>query len=589
MQTVSHDIEIAASPGCSFSFQTTPEAGKSTISRDLQNAIDQLRAIPSINIWELRSIRPNNSVSENQLLRSTFSDIKQRQLMTSDATTIHENNDVINDDTSRISDVTETDSAADDSTDDRSKYSMSWNIRRLRKHRLDPSGYRKSRDNTFTTAGLPSDVRNTSRERGVGPTSYEVGSDESLDSVVERILESTDDVFEDAKIYRVPSKPEVDTLLKTERGVVDTVNVTLNVNRRHMMIACDERDNETLDSRETSAPAPVNCVSNSALPCSSQTRLEIDKRQSEVTLEELFEEAVESLDSCHESNDRDIGNMLPTKPTDAEAADAEAAEAGKRYRGEENLERCIYDNELHQHCHQYRLHGYSVVSDTQYSRVSRGFALVEKVDKVSSPLTTRRLPVNGVENDILRCENDSTTTVRQFDRKTRPDDVVELSKHEDKLATDADGRTTFRQRTIISASLAPSGGGHSRINDDNAEDYIRKMNFDLDSEVAANVVGTASQHTGMSRASSITWDTISVDSLVMMDDDTSTVRAIYSAATLNTSAANAPSAIEDTLTDGEALRSTCNTLCNKSRFSGISVADVDSRTRVVNTEVIWLL
>ena len=363
MQTVSRDVEIMASPGRSISYQTMPDADTTTISRDLQNAIEQLRAVPSINIWEVRSIQQNHYVSENQLELTIIGDVEQRQEATLKFNNkeVNENNTThdyfISDDaTSQSNDTTETDSAADDSTDDRSKYSMSWNIRRLRKHRLDPTGYSKSRDNAVTlvavrTQSVGTDSPHKSCERVPSSASYGVGSDESLDSVVERILESTDDVFEDTKRYRVSaSKPETETVVaKTDNaGVVDTVNVTLSVNRRHMVIACDDREKEVVENHVTCEP--IHSPSYSAPTDSSQNGLLLDKiRQSEVTLEDLFEKAVESLDDRNETIiDRDdVGNVFQRKPTEVDAA------AGKQYRGEENLERRIYDDDLHQHCHQY--------------------------------------------------------------------------------------------------------------------------------------------------------------------------------------------------------------------------------------------
>ena len=131
----------------------------------------------------------------------------------------------------------------------------------------------------------------------------------------------------------------------------------------------------------------------------------------------------------------------------------------------------------------------------------------------------------------------------------------------------------------------PSGGQSRRYDDDDAEDYISKMNSDLDSELAVNAHVKAGQTTGgMSHASSITWDTISIDSLVMMDDENSTLRAIYSAKTSTTGATNAiPNRnTEDKLADDEALTSeNMEQLSNNRRVPGFSVTDLQGDSRVI--------
>jgi hypothetical protein len=505
------------------------------IGPDLQNAIEQLRAVPSLNAW---TSRPADTISSlgNQSQQSASGAVGQDEQTTAVQTAAQGVSDivagsVVSDgnaevravETTRYDDVTGSDSAADDSADDRSKYTMSWNIRKMHKHRLDPAGYRN--DET-TGINVSHDLTGlTSRNQklsSLSSASCDQGSSESIDSVVERILETTDNASEETAQHRSAFKSGTETRDESEindkPNVANTVNVTLGVNRRHVTVNCDQPQTiveERERSAKYSAPKTVGSwgLTNA------------------VTLEDLFEQAVESLDSANDDEDNDVINRSTAEPLPR----------AKQYRGEENVERRVYDDDLHRQCHEYRLHGYSFVQDEQYSRLSRGFAHVEKVDRTTA--SVKRRAEDKTDHGLESASNDNN--IGQIVSHTATSDFVPGSmKKGGKSASEVESRTTYRQRTVISASLAPSGGQSRRNDEDGTEDYVRKLDLGLDCEMAANSVPGP----GMSRSSSITWDTISVDSLVMVDDDSTSVRAVYSATTSTTRQGHR---VDDVLADDE--------------------------------------
>jgi len=285
-------------------------------------------------------------------------------------------------------------------------------------------------------------------------------SSESLDSVVERILENAafdTDRQRSSKRRRHREKATSSGNDCRREDKEDAERVDHN-EQRSTTTSANDRDMRS--STEHGHSQKYNGVT----PAMDGRRQH--QRSTEKTLEDLFEEAVESLGG----DVVDWSDSVPPAPS-----------RHRRLRSAENWEREIYDSELHEQCRHYRLQTYT---SRDVSRVSRGFVLVQTRDKTHTPATTSR--GGSVDEDSGQ-------------RGGRDD---------------AAGDVAYRQRTIVSATKSASND--SRQAPSAPEDDV---DLGLDAELAANE---------RRRSSTATWDSVSVDSLLMYDDDDATVHAVYS-------------------------------------------------------------
>jgi len=219
-----------------------------------------------------------------------------------------------------------------------------------------------------------------------------------------------------------------------------------------------------------------NTLANNEHHCQQQKQQPQQQRRREKTLEDLFEEAVESL--------RDDVEYL----TDTTASSP--VNRRRCLRSAENWEKEILDSELHDECRHYRLQTYT---SRDVSRVSRGFAVVQKLDKNETP--QHETSLNSVDTEQVCSKSVS-------------------SRSADTQCRDVSGDVAYLQRTVISASKATSDArppSHSAVED----------GVDLGLEVEL----TANQRHRTSLSSSSTWDSVSVDSLMMYDVNDATVHA----------------------------------------------------------------
>jgi len=319
-----------------------------------------------------------------------------------------------------------------------STFVLPWKISRVKKHRLDrmtpppppPSSsqtrhhHEASGDGADGAATAP---LTTERRRASA-------SSESLDSVVERILENAAADCERRRSSRRRGEKA------TRRG--DNWGA-----ERHD----DQPSNDRPTARSSTEQPPLLNGVTSAAVNGGQERRQRRRRRREKTLEELFEEAVESVQQ--RDDDVDVDDLT--------------ARHG-RVRSAENWERQIYDSELHDECRHYRLRAYS---NRDVSRVLRGFVFVTSRDKTPSDVDTDEL---------------------------------------------APGDGACRRRLVVSAAAAtPPLPGHDADG----------LDLGLDAELAANAQARA----GGRRSSTATWDSVSVDSLLMYDDQHASLQAAATA------------------------------------------------------------
>jgi len=275
----------------------------------------------------------------------------------------------------------------------------------------------------------------------------EIASTESLDSIVERILENAAATGSESDSERRQRRRQTARVASSEVERLDRSHPT----NQHRLT--ETRDTATEKEEQRRRQSGVN------------GRRRKQRRPAEKTLEDLFEEAVESLRDDIEH----LAEAVPPAPTHH-----------RRLRSAENWERQIFDSELHDQCRHYRLQTYT---NRDVSRVSRGFVLVQRRDK---KLTS------DVEDHVEQQRGPSTSKEA--------------------------GDVAYLQWTVTSARAGSSDAGQA------VEDGI---DLGLDAELATN------RRRGTSQSSSVTWDSVSVDSLVMYEDEETTVQAtaVHSAAT----------------------------------------------------------
>ena len=300
------------------------------------------------------------------------------------------------------------------------------------------------------------------------------GSSESLDSIVERILEDAALDSERRKLSKRRRQGE-ETMRNGSQGRAGK-NELDRLDRVHQINDQRPRASERYVMSSNKQKRGRDGV-RSAVNGHHRQR----QQRTEKTLEDLFEEAVESLrDDIEDLTERDASPVRH-----------------RRFRSAENWEKQIYDSELHDECRHCRLHAYH---SRDVSHVSRGFALVQKLDKKSTP--------------------DLEKSRKNVDQSTERAGSKLMSSRSGRDETAGD--VAYVQRTVISAKSS----SNDAIQPTSAvEDGV---DLGLEVELAAN------QRQRTSQSSSSTWDSVSVDSLVMYDVDQTTVHAaaLYSSSAL---------------------------------------------------------
>ena len=384
--------------------------------------------------------------------------------------------------------------AHSDRSNDASRYVLPWKIRRVKKHKLDhvlmnaaptsssrhhypaPNEDVHQEPRRLTLADFCADSDDDDDD--IDEVDQNASS-ESLDSIVERILENAASDAERHKSSkrkrqgRKMASCEQDWL-KENRGTGRLQDSAQPSNQRRLTAT---NGPTTGDRQTTSSSKHKHSKQHDNIRASVNSQQQQQQLRIEKTLEDLFEEAVESL--------RDDAEYL------SESAATPAHH--HRTRSAENWERQIYDSELHDQCRHYRLHAYTS-RDT--SHVSRGVALVQKLDKKLTPdleASRKNVQQNGVQME-------------------QPHSRPIASKSGTQSRDDA-GDVSYLQRTVISAKASSNDTRQPMTVMDDGID------LGLDMELAAN------QRQRTSRSSSATWDSVSVDSLVVYDADEATVQA----------------------------------------------------------------
>jgi len=397
-------------------------------------------------------------------------------------------------------------SASSDRSSDASNYVLPWKIRRVKKHKLDrllvnaPSRSSSSKyrhDPALSPEPVLDDGVDGRRRRVTSADCYvdsddedddnddaSSASSESLDSIVERILENA---VSETDRQRSPKRKRQDGTTassgidwREEKHEVDELD-HLHPNNKHRLTATNKLSANEINT--TSSNKQKRNQQHDYIKSAHRRRQH--QLRTEKTLEDLFEEALESL--------RDDVEYL-TEPR-------ASPDCRRRLRSSENWEKEIYDSELHDECRHYRLQTYT---SHDVSRLSRGFAVLQKLDKKRTP-------------DL----ETSWSNVEQHSVRSEQPRVQPTSSRSGSQCRDEVGDVAYLQRIVISAKVASSDTIHASAA---VEDGV---DLGLEAELAAN------QRQRTSRSSSATWDSVSVDSLVMYDDDEATVHA----ATLCTSSA----------------------------------------------------
>ena len=404
-----------------------------------------------------------------------------------------------------------------DCSSDASKYVLPWKIRRVKKHKLDrvlvnaesssSSKYRHHHHHhpaLFSAAGQPDDAVYRGHQ---GVTSADCCADseddfedekdeerqsassESLDSVVERILENaasgTERHASSKRRRHAEHMATSGTDWREEKHEVDGLDRVHPSNEhrlaaRNMLASGDRRTTSLNNQKNGRQDDDIRSADNGQ---------QQQQRRTEKSLEDLFEEAVESL--------RDNVEYL----TESAASPVQH----RRLRSAENWEKQIYDSELHDQCRHYRLQTYT---NRDTSRISRGFAVTQKLDKKQTPdLETSR---NNVEQHTVNTEQSRSTSSRSGT-----------------LCRDDAGDVAYLQRTVITAKASSNDSRQPTI----AVVEDGGVDLGLEVELAAN------ERQRTSRSSSATWDSVSVDSLVMYDNDEEQATIHHAAALYSSSAA----------------------------------------------------
>jgi hypothetical protein len=273
------------------------------------------------------------------------------------------------------------------------------------------------------------------------------------------------------------------------------------------------------------------------------------KRFEETSLEELFEAAVEALASNNEKQQPEMSSRQLTTNGNVDGIQLTAAGGHavppqhlltattspppRRFRGEENWQREVYDDELHEHCHQYRLTSFT---HRDFTQIRRGFAMVEKIDKKPAATVTAAEVIAAQPPQVFGCVSaESETAVPaddgDADRKRR--DVVPYAAETETMETKSTaGVGVYHQRTVISATV--STPSESRRNYASGGDRTTAMAEGGCSEQPPALISAETTKLTRSSSSGGNWDSVSVDSLVVYDDESSTVRGIYSCNTQTT-------------------------------------------------------
>jgi len=392
--------------------------------------------------------------------------------------------------------------ACSDRSSDSSKYVLPWKIRRVKKHKLDrvmvnasPSSSSTSsnsrhhrRHKGSSSAAAPDDDvlrrhrQTTSADSDDDDEGRQSGSSESLDSIVERILEDAALDSERRKLSKRRRQGEEmagnGSHKRAEKQELDRLDRVYPIN--------EQRPRAT---HVSSASGRYAISSNKQKRGRDGVRSAVNghhrqrQQRTEKTLEDLFEEAVESLrDDIEDLTEKDASPVHH-----------------RRFRSAENWEKQIYDSELHDECRHYRLQAYH---SRDVSRVSRGFALVQKLDKNPTP-------------DLEKSRKNVDQSTERAGSK-----LMSSRSGRDEMA----GDVAYVQRTVISAKASSND---ARQPTSAVEDGV---DLGLEVELAAN------QRQRTSQSSSSTWDSVSVDSLVMYDVDQTTVHAaaLYSSSAVCT-------------------------------------------------------
>jgi len=302
-------------------------------------------------------------------------------------------------------------------------------------------------------------------------------SSESLDSIVERILENA---AADAERQRLSKrKRQGRKIASCERDWWQEKHQTGRLDRAQPSSKqrLTATNGSSAGDRHTASSNKQKHRKHHDAARSSDSSQQQQQLWVEKTLEDLFEEAVESLRDDAESLTESVSPPVHHR----------------RLRSAENWERQIYDSEVHDQCRHYRLHAYTS-RDT--SHVSRGVALVQKLDKKQPP----DIEISGknMEQNRVQLEQHHSNSIASKSGTQSRDEAGDVS---------------YLQRTVISAKAASNDTRQPTTATDDGVD------LGLDVELAAN------QRQRTSRSSSTTWDSVSVDSLVIYDVDEATVQA----------------------------------------------------------------
>jgi len=375
---------------------------------------------------------------------------------------------------------------------DASSYGLPWKIRRVKKHKLDQvlvdtePLLSSSSKRTHHHCATPSDDRVHGRSRQLTSADCCAANDvdvegdlyerepsgtssESLDSIVERILENA----------TVAASSDTERQKSSKRRRQPAGSSGSNRRKEKDEVQRSNEQQVTASSDGSRYRPSSNKQQRDDITSSPVNRQPHQKQRTEKTLEDLFEEAVESLRDDVECSTE----VVPPSP-------ASRRRRERRLRSAENWERRIYDSELHDESCHCRLQTYT---SRDVSRVSRGFTVVQKLDKKQQ------------QSPDLEATSRSGSEQEQQHR-SKPGTWKSAGAQ---CRAEAGAEVAYRQRVVITATAAAATTANGSAPEDGVD-------LGLDAELAANQGR---------RSSSTTWDSVSVDSLVMYDSEEATVQA----------------------------------------------------------------